>query len=316
MVAAIESEGLVKRFGKHEAVAAVDLNVPTGSIYAFLGQNGAGKTTTIRLVLGLLRPTAGTVRVWGHDVVNERLAAARGVGSLVETSALYDRLTGRENLDLTRRMLGAPESEVDRVLEVVDLRDAAGRLAGGYSLGMRQRLGLARAMLGQPRLLILDEPANGLDPEGMREMRALIRTLPEQDGVTVFVSSHLLGEIEQIATHVGLMHEGRLLAQSTLAELKGAGERELEVAVVGAERAAAALSDKGYAARASAGGSLRLVMPQDREAASFAADVNLALVELGFAVSRLVAAEPTLEDVYLSMIDARRAPGARVLQTA
>lgn len=316
MVAAIESEGLVKRFGKREAVAAVNLHVPTGSIYAFLGQNGAGKTTTIRLVLGLLRPTAGTVRVWGRDVSRERLAAARGVGSLVETPALYDRLTGRENLDLTRRMLAAPVSEIDRVLEVVDLRDAAGRLAGGYSLGMRQRLGLARAMLGQPRLLILDEPANGLDPDGMREMRALIRTLPEQDGVTVFVSSHLLNEVEQIATHVGLMHDGRLLAQSTLAELKGAGERELEVAVVGAERAAAALSNKGFAARAPDGVSLRLVIPQDREAASFAADVNLALVERGFAVSRLVSAEPTLEDVYLGMIDARRAPGARVLQTA
>ena len=316
MVAAIESERLVKRFGKREAVASVDLNVPTGSIYAFLGQNGAGKTTTIRLVLGLLRPTAGTVRVWGYDVASERLAAARGVGSLVETPALYDRLTGRENLDLARRMLGVRASDIDRVLEVVDLRDAAGRLAGGYSLGMRQRLGLARAMLGQPRLLVLDEPSNGLDPEGMREMRALIRTLPERDGVTVFVSSHLLNEVEQIATHVGLMHDGRLLAQSTLAELKGAGERELAVTVVGAERAAAALADNGYAVCAPDSGSLRLAVPQDREAASFAAGVNLALVERGFAVSRLTSAEPTLEDVYLGLIAARGATGTPLVQTA
>lgn len=314
MVAAIESEGLVKRFGKREAVAAVNLHVPTGSIYAFLGQNGAGKTTTIRLMLGLLRPTAGAVRVWGRDVATERLAAARGVGSLVETPALYDRLTGRENLDLARRMLRAPASEIDRVLEIVDLRNAAGQLAGRYSLGMRQRLGLARAMLGQPRLLILDEPANGLDPDGMREMRALIRTLPQRDGVTVFVSSHLLNEVEQIATHVGLMHEGKLLAQSTLAELKGTGGRQLDVAVVGAKQAVAALTDKGFAACALDSVRLRLVIPQDQETASFAADVNLALVERGFAVSRLVSAEPTLEDVYLAMIDARRHPGARVFQ--
>lgn len=179
---------------------------------------------------------------------------------------------------------------------------------------MRQRLGLARAMLGQPRLLILDEPANGLDPDGIREMRALIRTLPERDGVTVFVSSHLLTEIEQMATHVGLMHEGRLLAQSTLADLKGTSGRELHVNVDNTARALAALSGLGIDARV-IGSGLRVSVPRGGEGEPFAADVNRALVERGFAVSRVVFAEPTLEDVYLGMIDARRA-GACVLQSA
>ncbi len=310
MTAAIESEGLAKRFGRRDAVAGIDLHVPTSSIYAFLGQNGAGKTTAIRLILGLLRPTGGSVRVWGHDVASDRLRAARGVGSLVETPALYDRLTGRENLDLTRRMLGVSASEIDRVLDVVDLAGAGGRLAGGYSLGMRQRLGLARALLGRPRLLILDEPSNGLDPDGMRDMRALIRALPDRDGATVFVSSHMLGEVEQIATHVGLMHEGRLLAQSTLAEIK-AGVRSLHAAVGEAERAAAALSDIGLSARATGDGDLQVTVPQGEDGASFAAAVNARLVERGFGVSRLGLAERTLEDVYLGMIDARRASSSQ-----
>ena len=311
MTAAIESEGLRKRFGRREAVAGVDLRVPAGAVYAFLGQNGAGKTTTIRLLLGLLRFTSGRVRVFGRDVARERIAAARGVGSLVETPAIYDRLTGRENLDIQRRMLGAPRLEVDRVLEVVDLQDAAGRMAGGYSLGMRQRLGLARALIGRPRLLVLDEPTNGLDPDGIREMRELLRGLPEQDGITVFMSSHLLNEIEQIATHVGLMHAGRLLAQSTLAELKGAEGRELEARVEDAPRAAAALAGAGLLCWATGARSLAVRVPARESGDRFAAEVNRALVERGFAVSRLLRPEPTLEQVYLRMVSAeRQAPAA------
>ena len=306
MAAAIESDGLRKLFGRREAVAGVDLRVPEGGVYAFLGRNGAGKTTTIRLMLGLLRPTAGRVRVFGRDVARERIAAARSVGSLVETPAIYDRLTGRENLDIQRRMLGAPRSEVDRVLGVVDLRDAAGRMAGGYSLGMRQRLGLARALIGRPRLLVLDEPANGLDPDGIREMRELLRALPEQDGITVFVSSHLLNEIEQIATHVGLMHAGRLLAQSTLAELKGTGGRELEADVEDAPRAAAALAGAGMLAWATDARSLGVSVPERATGDRFAAEVNRVLVERGFVVSRLLRPEPSLEQVYLRMVSAER----------
>ena len=148
----------------------IDLHVPAGSIYGFLGRNGAGKTTTIRMILGLIRPSAGRVSVFGLDVARERLRAAARVGSMVEAPSLYDRLTGRENLDIVKRLRRAPATEVERVLEVVDLRHAADRLAGGYSQGMRQRLGIARALIGRPDLLVLDEPTNGLDPDGIRDL--------------------------------------------------------------------------------------------------------------------------------------------------
>ena len=308
MYTAIASSGLLKRFGRRAAVDGVDLRVPAGSVYGFLGQNGAGKTTTIRLVLGLLRPSAGPVRVFGRDVARERLATARMIGSLVETPALYDRLTGRENLEIARLMLGAPKSEIDRVLEVVDLREAARRLAGTYSLGMRQRLGLARALLGRPKLLVLDEPTNGLDPDGIREMRELIRGLPEREGVTVFVSSHLLNEVEQIAGHVGLMHEGKLLAQSALAELKARGAPQAEIGV--SDAAGAALLLHGLGVEALVGGVDRVSFAPPRGGARALADLNRRLVEEGFEVFALSAREPSLEDIYLQMVSARSAPPA------
>ena len=312
METAITTEALQKRFGRRAAVDGVDLRVPAGSVYGFLGQNGAGKTTTIRLVLGLLRPSAGSVCVFGRDVARERLATARMIGSLVETPALYDRLTGRENLEVARLLLGAPKSDIDRVLEVVDLRGAARRLAGSYSLGMRQRLGLARALLGGPRLLVLDEPTNGLDPDGIREMRELIRRLPEREGVTVFVSSHLLNEVEQIAGHVGLMHEGKLLAQSPLAALKARGAPEAELGVSDAAGAALLLHALGVQARVSGVDRVGFAPPQG--GARALAELNRRLVQEGFEVFALSAREPSLEDIYLQMVSARSAPAAQ--QTA
>ncbi|NEX92671.1 ABC transporter ATP-binding protein [Caulobacter sp. 17J65-9] len=299
MATAIESTGLTKRFGARAAVDGVDLAAPRGGVYGFLGRNGAGKTTTIRLILGLLRPSAGEVRVFGEPVGARRLKTAAMIGSLVETPALYDHLTGRENLDLTRRILALPKTEIDRVLEVVDLAGAAGRRVGGYSLGMRQRLGLARALLGGPRLLVLDEPTNGLDPDGIRDMRRLIRSLPEQGGVTVFVSSHLLAEVEQTADHVGLMHEGRLLAQTSLRELKG-GPAELEIEVDEAERAAALLAQAGLSARRE-DAALRVRLPAEWTAAA----VNRLLVGADLAVQRLAPRQRSLEDVYLDLTGAR-----------
>ena len=189
MKIAIETEGLGRRFGTEAAVHGVALRVPERAVYGFLGQNGAGKTTTIRLLLGLIKPTAGTAKIFGLDVQRSRREAARLVGALVETPCHYDHLTGRENLAITRRLLGTDNSEIDRVLETVDLTYAADRRVGGYSLGMRQRLGVARALIGKPRLLLLDEPTNGLDPHGILDMRKFIGTLPDREGVTVFVSS-------------------------------------------------------------------------------------------------------------------------------
>lgn len=179
MSLAVETSALGRRFGAQEAVCEVDLAVPEGAVYGFLGQNGAGKTTTIRMLLGLLKPSEGRARLFGRDVRNERIEAARLVGALVETPCHYDHLTGRENLAITARLLRAGRGEIDRVLDIVELAGAADRRVGGYSLGMRQRLGVARALLGRPRLLILEEPTNGLDPQGIRDMRQLIAALAQ-----------------------------------------------------------------------------------------------------------------------------------------
>ena len=195
-------------------------------MYAFLGSNGAGKTTTIRMLLGLIRPTRGTVRLFGKPFARRLLGRA---GSLVEMPSYYGHLTGRENLELVRRVAGRANADAARALETVKLASDADRLAGTYSLGMRQRLGLAMALLGDPELLILDEPTNGLDPAGIREIRELIGGLSARQGVTIFLSSHLLTEVNQVATHVGILERGRLLFQGPMAELKRRFQPSLEV---------------------------------------------------------------------------------------
>jgi ABC-2 type transport system ATP-binding protein len=214
---AIETDALTRRFGARTVVADLELRVPEGGIYGFLGLNGAGKTTTIRMLLGLIRPDSGAVEIFGRPFKQEVLAR---IGSLVEMPSLYAHLTGRENLEVTRRMVAAPKAAIDRVLELVGLAGDANRLVREYSLGMRQRLGLALALLNSPDLLILDEPTNGLDPAGIHEMRDLIRGLPAEHGVTVFLSSHLLAEVEQIAGFIGIIHEGRMVFQGSLDALR------------------------------------------------------------------------------------------------
>ena len=198
MLPAIETQGLSRRFGQHVAVDAISMTVPERSIYGFLGRNGAGKTTTIKLLLGLLQPDAGQARIAGIDLTSDRLGAARKVGALLEAQGFYPHLSGQQNLDLTRRLLGLPKSEIERVLEVAEMTVHGRRRVADYSLGMRQRLGLARAMLGAPPVLILDEPTNGLDPEGIADMRGFLRDLPARSGATVLLSSHLLGEIDHL----------------------------------------------------------------------------------------------------------------------
>lgn len=216
MTLALETVGLTKIFGGAVAVDNVSLCVPERSIYGFLGANGAGKTTTLRMALGLIRANAGTINIFGNRLSRDPTAR---VGALIETPSLYPHLTGRENLDITRRLLSLPAREIDRVLRIVDLSSAARQRVGGYSLGMRQRLAIARALLGRPRLLILDEPTNGLDPEGIVDMRELIMRLPHEDSATLIVSSHHLSEVEKVATHVGLIHHGRLLVEDRINRL-------------------------------------------------------------------------------------------------
>jgi ABC-type multidrug transport system ATPase subunit len=292
---AVESRGLGKCFGGRWAVEGADLRVEAGAVYGFLGRNGAGKTTTIRMILGLARPSAGTVAVFSHDVARERMAAARLTGSLLEARATYDQLTGRENLDTTRRMLGLPAGEIDRVLEMVEMDYAASRKVGHYSLGMRQRLGLARALLGGPRLLVMDEPMNGLDPDGIRDMRGVIRTLPERSGATVLLSSHLLSEVEQIASHIGLMHDGRLVMQGPIGELlKGVAAR-LHLRTGDVEATARRLLAAGYTPRRDGEGLSLDLSGGDEEAAA----INRRLVEAGCQVAELRLRHPDLEALYM-----------------
>jgi len=217
----IETHNLTKTYGPASVVSSLDLRVEEGSIYGFIGPNGAGKTTTIRMLLGLVTPSEGEILLFGRDLGREKEKLLQRVGSLVETPSAYPQLTGRENLRVVATLLRLPRERIDAVLTLVDLAGDADRKVDDYSLGMKQRLGIALALIHEPQLLILDEPTNGLDLQGIREMREFLREMPGKLGITVFLSSHLLGEIELIATHIGIINAGRLIFQGTLAALQG-----------------------------------------------------------------------------------------------
>ena len=296
-MAAIETQGLTRRFGARTAVDAVSMTVPERAVYGFLGRNGAGKTTTLKMLLGLLKPTAGAARVAGVDVARDRIGAARRVGALLEAHGFYGNLTGRENLDLTRTLLGLPSPEVDRVLEAVEMAEHGRRRVSDYSLGMRQRLGLARAMLGSPAVLILDEPTNGLDPDGIADMRRFLKALPDRTGATVLLSSHLLSEIEQTATHVGIVHEGRLVLEGELAQLKAEQAPEIALRVDRPERAAEVLRSHDLSVSEGADGLIARLRPGDDHDAATAA-LTRALVAAGVGVFAVGARARSLEGIY------------------
>ena len=216
----IQTRNLTKSYNDFTAVSNLNLHVPKGSVYGFVGPNGAGKSTTMKMFLGLTRPSSGAFVIDKMSYPHNRVKILREIGSFIEAPAFYGNLTGEENLDIIRRILKLPKSTVDDALELVDLTPYKKRLARKYSLGMKQRLGLAGALLGRPPILILDEPTNGLDPVGIHEIRTLIRSLPDKFDCTVFVSSHLLSEIELMADHIGVLNHGHLLFEGTLEELK------------------------------------------------------------------------------------------------
>ncbi len=225
----LSAEGLAKKYGDREVVTDATFALHRGEVFGFLGPNGAGKTTTIRMLVGLVRPTRGRVVIDGHDLAREFEAAMRRVGCIVETPDLYRFLTGRENLEHFARMLG--DGAAERIAPLAELVRMSRRLddpVRTYSLGMRQRIGIAQALLGDPAVLILDEPTNGLDPAGIREMRELIRRLADERGLAVFVSSHILSEMEKLVDRIAIVHRGRTLATGTLAELTGEGGKSLE----------------------------------------------------------------------------------------
>ena len=221
MQTVIETKALCKQYGPHTAVDHVELHVPQGCVYGFIGPNGAGKSTTMKMLLGLVHPTGGSVELLGHTL-NEanRIALLRQTGSLIESPSGYLHLTARENLSIVANLKDVDRKDISRVLEIVHLTKDADRKVGQYSLGMKQRLGIAMALLGSPKLLILDEPTNGLDPAGIQEMRSLIASMPQTTGATVLISSHILDELSRLATHYGFIDGGRMVREMSAEELE------------------------------------------------------------------------------------------------
>jgi ABC-type multidrug transport system ATPase subunit len=308
----IQTRQITCRFGDVLAVDHLNLAVPAGCVYGFMGPNGAGKTTTIRMLLGLLKPNAGEIHLFGRPFSPRDWPLLDKIGALVESPSLYPHLTGRENLELTRRLVGANPRQVERVLATVRLEKDANRLVGQYSLGMRQRLGLALALLNQPALLVLDEPTNGLDPAGIHEVRDLIRNLPQAEGVTVFISSHLLSEVEQMASHLGIIQQGRLLFEGPLAQLQAQYAQQLWLRVDRPEDALNLLRRQGWQAHKNGKPEIAVEVNGDADVAL----VNNSLVFNGFNVFHLDLARPTLEDVFLALTTGAQARVESELEVA
>ena len=293
----IETHDLCKQYGNALRVAHLDLDVPEGSVYGFLGPNGAGKSTTLKMILGLVRPTAGDIRVLGKKMDGgNRLAVLRQVGSLIESPSYYGHLTGEENLRIVQTLRGVPEKNIREVLQIVRLDGQRGKKVAHYSLGMKQRLGLAAALLGYPKLLILDEPTNGLDPAGIQEMRELICSLPERFGMTVVVSSHLLSEIDQMADHVAIIREGELVFQDTLEALHGRSRHHLALRTTNNAVARAILQEKSVPCQEEEG---YLILPILSD--EIAAQLTRLLGARNLGVIRLEERQKSLEDIFLEL---------------
>lgn len=293
----IETHDLCKQYGNALRVAHLDLNVPEGSVYGFLGPNGAGKSTTLKMILGLVQPTAGSIRVLGKQMNRaNRLAVLRQVGSLIESPSYYGHLTGEENLRIVQTLRGVPEKSIREVLQIVRLDGQRGKKVAHYSLGMKQRLGLAAALLGYPRLLILDEPTNGLDPAGIQEMRELIRSLPGRFGMTVVVSSHLLSEIDQMADHVAIIREGELVFQDSLEVLHGHSRHHLALRTSNNAVARSLLAGQSVTCREEEGYLILPILPDET-----AAQLTRFLAENRLGVVLLEKRQKSLEDIFLEL---------------
>ena len=296
----IETHGLSKSYGGRTVVDHLDLTVPQGCVYGFLGPNGAGKSTTMKMLLGLVHPTGGSVELLGHTLNEEnRIGLLRQTGSLIESPSGYLHLTARENLAIAADLKGVDRKDIDRVLDVVHLTGAANRRVSQYSLGMKQRLGIATALLGSPKLLILDEPTNGLDPAGIQEMRSLIAAMPETTGATVLISSHLLGEMEQMVSQVGILNHGKLLFEGPLAELQRHARGGVLLRVLDVPKAAAVLQAQGIRAVT------RPVQPDTLELPPLPDEALAALVGAlagsGAGVVGLTSQTKNLEEIFLSL---------------
>ena len=297
MQTVIEAKALCKQYGPHTAVDHVELHVPQGCVYGFIGPNGAGKSTTMKMLLGLIHPTAGRVRLLGQELTEKsRLPLLRQTGSLIESPAGYLHLTAQENLEIVADLKGVPHKDIGRVLDIVHLTQDRNRRVGQYSLGMKQRLGIAMALLGSPKLLILDEPTNGLDPAGIQEMRALIRNMPAATGATVLISSHLLGEMEQMVEQVGIIDHGHILFEGPLTELQRHSRGNVTLRLLDPAKAAPILRANGLTAHSD---SCVVTLPPLQDA--LLADLVQKLAACGAGVVELTPHTKTLEEIFLSL---------------
>ena len=297
MQTVIETKALCKQYGPHTAVDHVELHVPQGCVYGFIGPNGAGKSTTMKMLLGLIHPTAGRVRLLGQELTEKsRLPLLRQTGSLIESPAGYLHLTAQENLEIVADLKGVPHKDIGRVLDIVHLTQDRNRRVGQYSLGMKQRLRIAMALLGSPKLLILDEPTNGLDPAGIQEMRALIRNMPAATGATVLISSHLLGEMEQMVEQVGIIDHGHILFEGPLTELQRHSRGNVTLRLLDPAKAAPILRANGLTAHSD---SCVVTLPPLQDA--LLADLVQKLAACGAGVVELTPHTKTLEEIFLSL---------------
>ena len=297
MQTVIETKALCKQYGPHTAVDHVELHVPQGCVYGFIGPNGAGKSTTMKMLLGLIHPTAVRVRLLGQELTEKsRLPLLRQTGSLIESPAGYLHLTAQENLEIVADLKGVPHKDIGRVLDIVHLTQDRSRRVGQYSLGMKQRLGIAMALLGSPKLLILDEPTNGLDPAGIQEMRALIRNMPAATGATVLISSHLLGEMEQMVEQVGIIDHGHILFEGPLTELQRHSRGNVTLRLLDPAKAAPILRANGLTAHSD---SCVVTLPPLQDA--LLADLVQKLAACGAGVVELTPHTKTLEEIFLSL---------------
>ena len=294
----IETSGLHFSFGNGQKILYdVALHVPADSIYGFLGPNGAGKTTTLRLLLGLLKIQSGSIKIFGEELVQNRMGILKKTGSLIEQPSLYGHLTATENLEIYRRLYGAGKARMPEVLGLVGLQSTGSKKAKQFSLGMKQRLAIAVALLPNPRLLILDEPTNGLDPNGIIETRELIKHLNREHGVTVLVSSHILAEVEKMATHLGIIHQGKLVFQGTLGGLQQLKEKKRALQISTNNNEAAATLLKQHFATTFSAGHITLPFKSDAETAA----VNRLLMQNNIDVHLLQPQQADLEQLFMDL---------------
>ena len=295
----IETKDLCKTYGNRTVVDHLNLCVPRGCVYGFIGPNGAGKSTSMKMLLGLVHPTSGSVRLMGQEVTEQnRIRLLRHTGSLIESPSGYLHLTAQENLQIVADLKDVKHTEIERVLEVVHLTQDKDKKVGQYSLGMKQRLGIAMALLGNPEILILDEPTNGLDPAGIQEMRALIAGMPEKTGATVLISSHLLGEMEQIVNRVGIIHHGKTLFDGSLQALRKHSQGDLNLRVLDVLKAMPILQRRGLPTVQKDGALTLPPMPDFR-----LAEIVQELADSGAGVVELIRHTKSLEDIFLSLTE-------------